>query len=120
MGGDDAICEDCGYDLSGLGMRGHCPECGRYFDTLTGEGLSTASGSGPSEQASERYRRGERLVRRLGMWFMILMALGVLSCGGIFALFVDDWRYPMATAGIVALIFGLSGLSWYLGDDSDR
>lgn len=28
-------CETCGYELSGLGASGHCPECGAAFDALT-------------------------------------------------------------------------------------
>ncbi|MFA9479133.1 hypothetical protein ACERK3_12645 [Phycisphaerales bacterium AB-hyl4] len=32
-------CSNCGYELTGLGLRGQCPECGQYFDHATHEGV---------------------------------------------------------------------------------
>lgn len=85
---------------------------------MTGEGLGRPP-RGEGEQASERYRRGERVVRRLGAVFMLAMALMVLACGGVLAWLAADWRYPAATAGLIALIFALSAASWYLGDNDN-
>ena len=116
----DAQCASCDYELTGLGQQGRCPECGQFFDMMTGEGLKAGGRSGDDEQASEKHRRGERVVRRLGVVFMLAMGLIVLVCGGVVALFAEDWRYPMATAGLIAVIFALSGLSWYLGEDTNR
>lgn len=37
---DDRLCSQCGYPLKGLPRRGHCPECGNGFNTVTGEGIA--------------------------------------------------------------------------------
>jgi len=29
---EDATCQRCGFSLTGLDRRGHCPECGQHFD----------------------------------------------------------------------------------------
>lgn len=117
---DGARCGSCGYDLSGLGIEGRCPECGQTFDRISGEGLKPDARSGRSfgEGAAERHRRGDRLVRQLGALFMGALALATLACGGVIALAVEDWRYPVATAALVAGIFALAGAGWYLENDS--
>ncbi|MEX0744257.1 MAG: hypothetical protein WD118_01535 [Phycisphaeraceae bacterium] len=37
---DTLTCSHCGYELTGLETQGRCPECGRYFDHTTREGVS--------------------------------------------------------------------------------
>lgn len=83
---------------------------------MTGEGLSRAPG-GDDEPASERHRRGERVVRRLGGAFMLGMAVMALACGGVLAWMADNWEYPLATAGLIALMFAIAAANWYLGED---
>lgn len=38
-------CDRCGYDLTGLGLVGQCPECGRRYDVLRREGVRDAASS---------------------------------------------------------------------------
>ena len=110
-GQDGLNCSECGYDLSGLGRRGRCPECGQVFDTMSGQGLG--------EGAAEQFRRGERLVRRLGVAAMLVMALTALACGGVLAMFADNWRYPLATTAVIAVTIMLAAWGYYL-DDSQK
>lgn len=100
-----SICSGCGYDLSGLGQRGRCPECGRKFDTISGRGLVDSS--------AEAGRRGERVARRLGLIVLMALALAALACGGGLALMAEDWRYPLAMGALVAIVLGMWAASHY-------
>ena len=70
---DPPICGKCGYDLSGLGRQGRCPECGTVFNLATGKGVRSAS---------DAMRRGDRLVRRLRTIACALFGVAMLACAG--------------------------------------
>lgn len=86
------VCQQCGYELVGLGERGTCPECGRAFD------LDTV------------YRDSNQpehpLVRYSAAIFWGALALFVLVCGAVLAALVDD---PLGAVLLTLLIAGLAG-----------
>jgi hypothetical protein len=104
------ICHGCGYDLSGLGVRGRCPECGEYFDVTTGAGLEDAGGG-----ASARDRRGERVARTLTLGTLVGSATVALVGGGVFAIVREDWR-PAIAGGMIALLLAVIAANYYLGE----
>ncbi len=72
-------CGQCGYDLTGLDSRGRCPECGELYDM---------------DHPSEGWFEYEQTIRRrLLRWRTIvlgLLALAILSCGGISRIITGD------------------------------
>lgn len=107
-------CAACGYDLSGLGEQGRCPECGEAFNQTSGEGLR----GGPRDFA-ERQRRSERLARRLRTLALAGLAVVVLGCGGLGTLIADDWRYPMGTALLVAAVAVLAAVTSFFSEKDE-
>jgi hypothetical protein len=102
-------CQQCGYDLSGLGRRGRCPECGQAFDRVTGAGLVE-----PPSRRTERYDRGDRLMRRLRTLGLLVPSVVLLICGGIGVLLVDEWQYVMGSAAVLAAVLGLGAWASYV------
>lgn len=64
-------CHHCGYDLSGLGETGRCPECGNVFD------VSFKLGAPPRENLLTRYA---------GAIMLAVVTLSILVCGGLLSL----------------------------------
>ena len=104
----DPHCAECGYDLSGLRRSGECPECGAHFDLISGRGVRTQS------RAAEKHHRGERLARRMRTVLLVVAAIMVLLCGGMFVPLAEHWYYPMATAAVIALVVAMGAVTSYL------
>ncbi|MFW6060164.1 MAG: hypothetical protein ACODAQ_08275 [Phycisphaeraceae bacterium] len=100
-------CTACGYDLSGLGWQGECPECGQHFDRTTGQGVRSA-------RLTDRYERGDRLARRLRTILLAALAATLLACGGASALFTDQWMYPFGTLAVIAAVVALGAVTSFL------
>jgi len=109
---DGYFCAGCGYDLSGLRVAGQCPECGKAFDKVKGEGVA-----GGGANAGEKYRRGDRLAARLRTIFLGLAALLVMACGGLLSLGLENWPSVLAVAGLVALVLLMGAVTSYLYED---
>lgn len=67
-------CGKCGYELSGLGRQGTCPECGSRFDLSTGVGIKSAL------DTQERF---DRKLRRIRTYLLIAAAVMVMICAGV-------------------------------------
>jgi hypothetical protein len=88
-------CEGCGYDLTGLEMQGTCPECGRYRDAWSGEGLAGG--------VMDKHRRGDwvvRLFQTLGLLFLGVVILGI---GALLSWKSGHYKPLIPTAAISSL-----------------
>lgn len=103
-------CSQCGYDLTGLpGLQGACPECGQFWDVMTGRGLGDLSDKGR--------RRSYSLLNRVRTVLVVLFTLCVLACGGLATLVASNpWR-PVALAGIIAVVGVLAAVTSYVYED---
>ena len=107
------ICARCGYDLVTTATSGTCPECGAPWDLFTGRGLR--------KPATEKHRRGDRLVARLRTITIAAAAVMALSCGGVFTALSQaggqlSWR-GLAIGGLVAAVLTLAAISSYVYED---
>ena len=65
------VCPDCGYSLEGLPEEGHCPECGRRYDSS----LIVLYGWGRDDHANVGNCTPETLVGYAVMGGILLAAL---------------------------------------------
>ena len=105
----DPTCNQCDYELAGLRRsRGTCPECGQYFNLLSGEGVAG--------RASDRHRRGERFAARLRTVLLGLLAVGLMGCGGLLSLAASDPLVPLLSMGLIAAVAGLAAVVSFLSE----
>jgi len=91
-------CPNCRYDLTGLPVAGHCPECGRSFDK---------SRLGFSNRINEF----EATLARVRSIVLAVLAGCMLMCGGLLQMTI--WKQGLATGVFVGIIFAMaSGLSF--------
>lgn len=107
------VCEQCGYELVTRALQGTCPECGAYWDAMTGRGLQ-------GDRAARRQRR-DRLINRLRTIALGVAALLMLSCGGFFSWLAyasgrNPWR-PIAVVGVLAAVLVLAAVTSYVYED---
>ena len=82
-------CENCEYELIGLGMTGKCPECGEAF------------GYGASRD------RPEPLMVRHGFSIGLgVFTLLILCCGGLLSIWSTKPMHLIATVLAVCAVFG--------------
>jgi len=96
-------CAGCGYDLTGIGQTGHCPECGAFFDLERGKGIEKPV---PVE---------DRLKRRLVAAAFTSVLVLVLGCSGLVSWALERPR-PLAIGGLLALVVVLAWGSWILDE----
>ncbi len=82
-------CANCGYELTGLGQVGRCPECGSFYSRRTGEGIRHAS-------ADQLWV--EWLLLRLRTVALGLAAVMVMICAGLV-----EWARQRAGSGAGSL-----------------
>lgn len=99
------ICIRCGYELTGLQDVGKCPECGNPYSTRAMLGVKVPEPG---------YAKGERLFRRVRTIALGILALCVLSCGGLVSLFVPRPDRAWAIAGVLALVMLLAAVTSYV------
>ena len=102
-------CDQCGYDLSGLGVRGRCPECGHRFNTIS---------QAVRDKPTHPLRRpgmfaGQGLTVVLGAAVLVVLAIG-----GLLALRTPDPAWPMVTASVMALVLAMMAVWSYLASKS--
>lgn len=118
---DQAVnCAACGYDLTGVGWEGRCPECGGGYDKSRERGV-VRGGQGPLGGAGlTPSQRGERLV--------VLVKLGAygaiggicLLWGGIASLSSSTPARPLALGLLGAGVFGFAVYAtWFLDKRGD-
>ena len=108
---DERHCEKCGYDLTGISSRGTCPECGSFYDVLTGKGLVGTS------RTSQSVERGHRIMARIRTICLGLATLSILGCGG--ALWwvnrkLPDAERPFVIACVIGLVVAMATATSYL------
>ena len=102
-------CGHCGYSLFGLGQDGSCPECGRYFNLRTGQGLKF-EGS-PDSHAAWLLRRIRTVI------FAVLTAM-ILCCSGA-SLLWDNPRWA-CTGSVILAVMLLATLTSYLYEKDEQ
>lgn len=96
---NERYCDSCGYELLGLPMRGKCPECGEPFGV---------SGS---------VARKEPLLVRHGFSIGIgILAVMILTCGGVLSIWSTKPLNLIVTTLCVAGVFGGGAVLLYLGE----
>ena len=99
-------CNECGYELAGLGEHGACPECGNPYDASTGLGVATGR--------TRRNERGAKLVARLRTVMLLLLTLCILACGGLLSLVATNPMRPIALAVLFAVVTALATITSFL------
>jgi hypothetical protein len=99
-------CSRCRYELTGLSDRGHCPECGQYFDVFSGEGFASREG--------ESYRRSERLLNRMRTLALAGVAVIALVIGALVSLVAVHPARPIWIGLAVALLFTLAAVTSFI------
>ena len=92
--------------MTGLPPRGRCPECGADYDARFG--------GGPAGERAERHNRGDRLMRRLRTIGLVVLAVMVFGCGGLFALGAREPATPLWTGALFAGLCLLGAFTSYL------
>lgn len=104
-------CAKCGYELSGLPMRGRCPECGQVFDQI--RHIGTRMPDTPED-------RGSRFMRRLGQGFLVV-AGGALLALSLTVAILRRSMTPMYVGGFIGAMMVVLGLvSWWTDPDRRR
>lgn len=114
MDGRRRVCGKCGYDLAGVNrLQGACPECGNYFDVMSGKGLES------DHEHSARHKMDRLLARArtvaIGAFTLIVLALGMVAS----RIAVNPYR-PLAIAGLIALVGALATVTSFLYEREDR
>ena len=97
------VCHHCGYELTGLADRGHCPECGKPYDKH-----SVYRGQQATEPPFMRHMRWAGLAA---------FALMVLMCGG-FLSFKSGWS--VGVIGLTLVVAGVAGFGSYVYWSTER
>lgn len=99
-------CHECDYDLTGLGEQGACPECGCRYDLAS------------------PYRGQYRVeARRSELWKVILLGsitFGVLACGGLLSLLIENPLGLIATTLFVALLPAFGAFVYWRAEREKR
>lgn len=107
------ICGKCGYDLSGVNrLTGTCPECGNFYDAMSGRGLQR-------EEASSHRQKMDRLVARLRTISIGAFTLCVLACGGLASQISQNPYRPLAIAGVIGGVGVLATVTSFLYEKED-
>lgn len=109
----DRRCSNCDYDLSGLAARGKCPECGQFFNVLSGEGLGGKGGN------RGRASRSLSFAARLRTITLALFTVAVLGCGGIASMWASNPFRPVAIACLIAGIGAMAAVASYLSEKEE-
>ncbi len=98
-------CLRCGYDLTGLPETSKCPECGNPYSTRSLLGVKVPEPG---------YSKGEKLFRRVRTISLVMLALTLLTCGGVTSLFVPRPERAWAIGGLLALVCILAAVTSYV------
>lgn len=102
---DTYHCDRCRYDLAGLPDVGQCPECGNPYSIRAMLGVVVPEPG---------YAQGERWARRFRTLFLIVLALMMLSCGGLLSMIVPRGDRAWGVAGVLAGLLLLAALTSYV------
>lgn len=107
-------CNKCGYDLTGTkGLHGSCPECGNFWDVLSGKGL------GPAPATARR--KADKLLARIRTIAIAVFSLFVLMCAGLGSYLAQNSGgnplRPLAIGGLVAGVGFLAAFASYFYED---
>lgn len=121
----DRPCPHCAFNLKGLGVEGHCPECGQKFTAESSPivKIDTRSKPGPSAMEVRFYDVPLNVLRRLAqgtslMWIGSLILFGGLALSWVtLTLTRMNWLQDTGvTIGSQFLFFTFPGaLLWWLG-----
>ncbi len=106
-------CAACGYDLTGVGWEGHCPECGRFYDKASGRGVARGAG------VLSPVERGDRVIMLAKLGAYGALALGCLVWGGIASLSSPMPARPLILGMIGGGAFGFAVYATWFIDRRD-
>jgi len=91
-------CDACGYDLTGLVHRGHCPECGNIYDLAAQRGIF--------RDQREAYPR-----RIAATWWTMALVMALVGAAAVLGLVpaVHGW---MIAATLLIPVAGLLAIWW--------
>ena len=112
---ESVACAACGYDLTGVGWEGRCPECGGGYDKSSDRGV-VRGGAGKLTP----HERGDRLVVLLKMAGFGVVGLACLLWGGIASLSSPMPARPLALGLLAAAAFGFAAYAtWFIDRRGD-
>lgn len=110
MADTESYCGKCGYDLSGLPVRGSCPECGQRYDTQARVGI---------QRTSRRQQKADRLLRRIRTIACFLAAGVVMGCAGLLSLKAVTPGKPLVAGAFLAVLCIVAGITSFLYERED-
>lgn len=109
-----AACAACGYDLTGVGWEGRCPECGGFYDKSNARGI-VRGGGGPLTP----HERGDRVVAMVKVGGYAALGFAGLLWGGIASLSSPMPARPLALGIFAGAAFGFAAYATWFIDRRD-
>ncbi len=100
------MCSGCGYELTGLAVRGYCPECGQEYDASSGIGLTS--------HFSARHARGAFIVARIRTIVLALVAVAIFGLGVLASVMMQNAVRPLVIASLIAGVVALAAVASFL------
>lgn len=110
-------CAACGYDLTGVGWEGRCPECGGFYDKSSARGIVRGGGG---RRASTPHERGDRVVSIAKVVAYAVLGFACLLWGGIASLSSPMPARPLALGLLGSAVFGFAAYAtWFIDRRED-
>ncbi len=100
---DNNVCGKCGYDLTGIAMRGRCPECGNMYDRRRGLGIKLM----PTAE-----QRGDQLMKLIRTIALTLATLVVIALTSV--LYALGFAKVLGIGLVTIVILGLAAVTSYI------
>jgi len=108
---DESVnCAACGYDLTGVGWEGCCPECGGYYDKSNARGI-VRGGRG----SMTPHERGDWVVAVVKVVAYAVLGVACLLWGGIASLSSPMPGRPLVLGLLAGAAFGFAAYAtWFI------
>ncbi|QDU34887.1 hypothetical protein KS4_29630 [Poriferisphaera corsica] len=105
-------CENCDYELLGLPAQGSCPECGHFYNKLTGKGIANSK--------RNSVQKFDRLMLRARTIALASIAVIIMLIGVILSFNSPTPGIPLFVSGIIAFVFLLATVLSFLSEKTAK
>ena len=108
---DNAHCNRCGYDLTGLSRDGRCPECGQSYDVDSHRG---------TYNRNDPLQRSDHIIRRVRLIALFSATAMVMVGSGVASMRMTNPKIPLIIGGLIVLVLvPCTVLSYLSGREKD-